>query len=371
MAGLCKRGKTLLYALNFLILVLCITLVVSNFRFSTVSGQSSLSLASGEQRVLELVNAERGKTGLSQLSVAEPLVFSARDYAGYMAKANFFGHVGPDGSSAPHRNEAYGYDSDQFRGENLAAGQKTPEQVMTDWMKSDGHRLNILSPYADEIGVGYATGGYYGYYWVQEFGSHARKPTQQQSWTSPTTGYAVTGPWLNFILSNGGVDSFGLARSGIVNDPQTGQKVQFFQRAVLEYHPQNSPTFQIQRRLLGDILYPGFEPPVGEKDAPPDPSKYFPITPGQTTGLGHFVSNYSQSGQPLYFLDYFLDHGGITAFGYPKEVPKIRNGRWTQRFQAAVFEYHPENDKEPTRNYRVQLELLGDEYITQKNLPYR
>jgi hypothetical protein len=69
----------------------------------------------------------------------------------------------------------------------------------------------------------------------------------------------------------------------------------------------------------------------------------------------------------------------VDAFGFPKEELKVRNGLWTQRFQAAVFEYHPEHDIDgylpgtdiPQRNYRVQLELLGDRYIEVNRLTYR
>ena len=52
--------------------------------------------------------------------------------------------------------------------------------------------------------------------------------------------------------------------------------------------------------------------------------------------------------------------------------------RWTQRFQAAIFEYHPEFNRDgvkpgtniPWRNWMVQLRLLGDEYLKQRNLPF-
>lgn len=54
-------------------------------------------------------------------------------------------------------------------GENIAAGQRTPKDVVTAWMNSDGHRKNILSSSFTEIGVGYAKGGAYGHYWTQMF----------------------------------------------------------------------------------------------------------------------------------------------------------------------------------------------------------
>ncbi len=55
-------------------------------------------------------------------------------------------------------------------GENIAAGQQTPQEVVTAWMNSPGHRDNILNPSFISLGVGifYKEGGY-GYHWVQEF----------------------------------------------------------------------------------------------------------------------------------------------------------------------------------------------------------
>jgi hypothetical protein len=199
------------------------------------------------------------------------------------------------------------------------------------------------------------------------------------AWTAPTD-QAVSGLWLQFLKDHGDTDNLGYPRTPVIADPMAGgQTVQYFQRLVLEWHPENPPAYRIQRRLLGDLLYPGVEPPRARTDAPPAPWVYSPFTPGKITGLGHFVANRTRTGEHVYFLDYFQSHGGVDAFGYPKEEPVVRNGVWTQRFQAAVFEYHPEFDVDgtvpgtaiPMRNFRVMLELLGDEYIAQNALPYQ
>ena len=61
--------------------------------------------------------------------------------------------------------------------ENIAAGQKTPEEVVQSWINSPGHRVNLLDPNLKEIGVGYyflaADTGTTNYnsYWAQEFGT--------------------------------------------------------------------------------------------------------------------------------------------------------------------------------------------------------
>jgi hypothetical protein len=371
---------------------------------------------SAEQDVFTLVNAQRVQHGVPPLVISPELTNAAEAYAAALANGGFFSHTAPDGSTFITRDEAAGYRGWDYLEENLAAGQTSPQQVVAAWMASPEHRANILSPNVHEIGIGhvYRAGSVYGNYWVQEFGDRPGvRPTSYSvpsasstsgspgsgnappsttpvtapasasntispSWLAPT-GYVVSGQWLSFVRSHGNVDNFGLPRTGVIQDPlNNGQTDQYFQRAVLEYHPENPPGSQIQRRLLGDILYPGADPPVSQDDPPPGPWEYFPFSPDRPTGLGHFVANYTRTGQPTYFKDYFDSHGGVAAFGYPKEEPKLRDGLWTQRFQAAVFQYHPEYDQDgyvpgtttPLRTYRVQLELLGDEYIKAMGLPF-
>jgi uncharacterized protein YkwD len=43
-------------------------------------------------------------------------------------------------------------------GENIAMGQRTPEEVVKAWMDSPGHRANILNNTYTHIGVGYVEG---------------------------------------------------------------------------------------------------------------------------------------------------------------------------------------------------------------------
>ena len=363
-----------------LVLVLAIVTIWGRLAISPVAA------ATPEQQVVDLVNTARAQQGLAPLTVSSELTNAAESYADAMATDSFFAHQAPNGSTFITRDEAAGYRDWSFLGENIAAGQTTPQQVVAAWLASPEHRANVLSAKATQIGVGqaYRVGSPYGYYWVQEFGARfgpsipTSASTTANGWTA-STGHTVSGAWLDYLRSHGDVDNLGLPRTDVIADPTTGgQTVQYFQRAILEWHPENPPGLQIERRLLGDILYPGADPPLSPSDAPPGPYEYFPFSANQPTGLGHFVANYTRTGQLICFKDYFDSHGGVSAFGYPKEEPKLRNGLWTQRFQAAVFEYHPEFDRAgnvpgttiPLRNYRVQLELLGDEYIHAKGLPY-
>jgi uncharacterized protein YkwD len=54
-------------------------------------------------------------------------------------------------------------------GENIAMGQDSAEQVMNDWMNSQGHRENILNPNFKKIGVGIHKGADGRLYWAQMF----------------------------------------------------------------------------------------------------------------------------------------------------------------------------------------------------------
>ena len=83
-----------------------------------------------------------------------------------MAERNFFGHTNPDGDGLGERIDAAGYEPSAW-GENIALGQRTPEEVVDRWMTSDGHCANIMRDRYTEIGVGY----YASYFWTQAFGS--------------------------------------------------------------------------------------------------------------------------------------------------------------------------------------------------------
>ncbi|MBC7325576.1 MAG: sporulation protein [Moorella sp. (in: Bacteria)] len=121
-----------------------------------------------EQKVVELVNAERAKAGLKPLTADSRLARVARLKAEDMRDKNYFGHDSPTYGSFFNMLQKYGI-TYRTAGENIAAGYRTPEAVVAAWMASPGHRSNILNPSFTAIGVGYAKGGSYSNYWVQEF----------------------------------------------------------------------------------------------------------------------------------------------------------------------------------------------------------
>jgi uncharacterized protein YkwD/stress response protein SCP2 len=120
--------------------------------------------------VILLTNRERGKHGLGQLAANKQLAEAAQMHSADMAVRNFFDHQNPEGAQCWDRAQLVGY---RYRkiAENIAAGQRSPEEVVEGWMNSPGHRANILDGELTEIGVGLAAGGSYGTYWTQVFGT--------------------------------------------------------------------------------------------------------------------------------------------------------------------------------------------------------
>lgn len=121
------------------------------------------------QEVLSLVNAQRTKNGLKALTLDSSLSKVAQAHSDDMAKNNYFSHTSLSGLSPFDRIKNAGI-SYKTAGENIAAGQKTPEQVVQGWMNSEGHRKNILNASFTKMGLGYATSNSgYKTYWTQLF----------------------------------------------------------------------------------------------------------------------------------------------------------------------------------------------------------
>jgi uncharacterized protein YkwD len=121
---------------------------------------------------LRLVNVERGKHGCTALAADRTLTAVARAHSREMAEKAYFDHDSPDGKDPFARMRAAGY-AYSWAAENIAAGQPTAAAVMSSWMKSRGHRANILNCKLTELGVGMwkDADSPYGIYWTQDFGT--------------------------------------------------------------------------------------------------------------------------------------------------------------------------------------------------------
>ena len=128
-------------------------------------GTSTDSVSAYEKKVVELVNAQRARYGLSALTLNTELSAIARAKSQDMRDKNYFSHTSPTYGSPFDMMKSFGIRYNTA-GENIAYGYKTPEAVVNGWMNSAGHRANILNASYKEIGVGYVADGNY---WTQMF----------------------------------------------------------------------------------------------------------------------------------------------------------------------------------------------------------
>lgn len=123
---------------------------------------------SNAEQVLALVNQARAEVGLPGLTLNSTLLSAAHVRASEIAVS--FSHTRPDGRSCFTAWDEAGV-TYMAAGENIAAGQTSPEDVMNSWLNSPGHYANITNPNFTELAVGcyYVPGSEFGYYWVQCF----------------------------------------------------------------------------------------------------------------------------------------------------------------------------------------------------------
>lgn len=123
---------------------------------------SNAAVDAVRNQILAQTNAFRAANGRAPLALMPGLNAVAQDWSVHMAATGTFEH---------RPSFASGYPSGWTgAAENIAAGQAA-DQVVDAWIKSDGHRKNLLGDY-NYLGIGYATGGPYGRYYTQNFAKY-------------------------------------------------------------------------------------------------------------------------------------------------------------------------------------------------------
>jgi uncharacterized protein YkwD len=119
--------------------------------------------------IVYLTNQQRVKAGCPKLRLDGDIARAARNHSAWMARTGTFSHVGSGNTSFVTRVEATGYAAPLS--ENIAWGFRTGAEVVNAFMKSAGHRANILNCKARSVGVGavYAANG--NPYFTEDFGS--------------------------------------------------------------------------------------------------------------------------------------------------------------------------------------------------------
>lgn len=121
-----------------------------------------------DDEVIRLTNGERARYGLSPLVPDWELSRVARYKSADMRDKSYFSHTSPTYGDPFNMMRHFGV-SYRSAAENIAAGQRTANEVVQSWMNSPAHRRNILNGSYTHMGSGYASGGDYGHYWTQLF----------------------------------------------------------------------------------------------------------------------------------------------------------------------------------------------------------
>lgn len=130
---------------------------------------SEEQIAQYTAKVLELVNQERVKAGVAPLVINNKLSKMAQIKAEDIFEHDYWDHTSPIYGSPSEMAKAFGI-TDKGCGENLCWFADTPEEAVTSWMGSEGHKANILNPKYTQIGLGvYSSKQYDSKVWVQEF----------------------------------------------------------------------------------------------------------------------------------------------------------------------------------------------------------
>lgn len=141
---------------------------------TTLPSVSSSQNVVNKANMLALVNEIRAKgcnCGSTYMPPVAPLIWNdklekaALVHTVDMITKNFFEHTGSDGSTPSQRVTNAGY-SWMATGENIAMGYTSEKEVMTAWLASEGHCLNIMRKEFKELGAARV-----GNYWTQEFGT--------------------------------------------------------------------------------------------------------------------------------------------------------------------------------------------------------
>ena len=139
----------------------CIAALVAVATPAALSASSAtrVSVASLESGLLQDLNAVRADHGLAALRSNAKLAAAAEQHSREMAADGYFDHNSADGTSFSARIAKW-YPIGGYRswvvGENLLWSSPTvdPSRALGMWMRSPGHRANILNANWREIGIG-------------------------------------------------------------------------------------------------------------------------------------------------------------------------------------------------------------------------
>jgi uncharacterized protein YkwD len=132
-------------------MALCASLLLGADAEGEQAKREELKLAQIEQNIVTYTNAERKRYGLPPLTIDADLIRSARAHCAWMTRQRCLRHTR------------------QPVAENIAMGQRSSKEAVRDWMRSSGHRANILNRRYRRIGTSAYRTERGTIFWCQQF----------------------------------------------------------------------------------------------------------------------------------------------------------------------------------------------------------
>lgn len=163
-----SRGQSFtktVQAVAFLVLVALVCVGCAPRSLSSHPLEEVGNVAALRQEALRLVNQARQEQGVSPLHPSRALDAAAQAHAEDMARREYYGHLSPERRDVAYRYRAEGGGLWYIIAENVARcrvcepGSEQLRRFQQGWMRSPGHRRNILDPRVAEFGFGMASAG--------------------------------------------------------------------------------------------------------------------------------------------------------------------------------------------------------------------
>ncbi|WP_407312708.1 CAP domain-containing protein [Desulfosporosinus sp. SB140] len=128
---------------------------------------SEVTLTTGQQHMLDLINQERSKAGVGTLKIDPQLQKMAQTKSDEMVAKNYFSHTSPTYGDPFNMMKTFGINYTSA-GENIA-GDSSVDAAHQALMNDPPHKANILNASFNYIGIGITSSPTYGYVFVQDF----------------------------------------------------------------------------------------------------------------------------------------------------------------------------------------------------------
>jgi hypothetical protein len=133
--------------------------------------------------------------------------------------------------------------------------------------------------------------------------------------------YSVAPVFQDYYESHGGLAMLGAAISPELIE--NGVQVQYFEKVRLEFHPQLPEGSQV---ILGNLGETEYGPTL--------------CVPPESVASGALYFNATCHSVSPEFRSYFIEHGGVSFFGYPITEMHIEDGGFVQVFERAVIAWN-------------------------------